>query len=185
MTLAEPLKRMLVGGAFSTEKSRIRLFGKMDWTLEPSVGMAQLIQLPAEEVQKRFKENGREFLFKFGYENGKVIFDEMRECLGIVDAKRLEKVINDMLEFIGIGQIKFIKSELKPNGRHHIVVHMFNNPIIEGAKQLYGKRSVVCNFFVGIFSYYLEMILKSKRLRLKEKKCICKNDEVCEWESKW
>lgn len=186
MTLAGPLKKMLIGGAFSTEKSRIRLFGRMDWTLEPSAGMAQLIQLPAEEVQKKFNENGRDFLFKFGYENGKVIFDEVCHCLAINDEKKLENIINDILEFIGIGQPKFVISNIKKNGKHHIVIHMLNNPIIENAKKMYGKKSMVCSFFMGLFSVYVERLLKVRKVRLKEKKCICKNNDInyCEWESR-
>ncbi|NOX71440.1 MAG: hypothetical protein GXO64_01950, partial [Candidatus Micrarchaeota archaeon] len=61
-------------GSFTTEKSRIRMFGKMDWTLEPSRGMAELIQIPGEKMTE--KE-----LFDFGYDNGKIIVDEIRQIL--------------------------------------------------------------------------------------------------------
>ncbi len=186
MALAAPLKKMLMSRTFSTEKSRIKMFGEMDWTLEPSRGMAQLIQLPAEEVEKRFKESGEDFLFKFGYENGKVITDEIFKYLKGDDPKVTQKTINDLLEFIGFGQMEFITTKVEPDGHHHVVVQMLNNPIIEHAKKMYKDKSMVCSFFRGMFSAHGEKYLGVKNVKLVEKKCMCKDPKLnyCEWESR-
>jgi hypothetical protein len=37
MGLATILKKMLMGRAFSTERGRIKLFGRTDWTMQPAV----------------------------------------------------------------------------------------------------------------------------------------------------
>ena len=44
MVMSTILKKMLIGRAFSTEKGRIKLFGKMDWTLYPSRALAMNLQ---------------------------------------------------------------------------------------------------------------------------------------------
>jgi hypothetical protein len=187
MALAAPLKKMLIGRTFSTEKSRIKLFGEMDWTLEPSRGMAQLIQEPAEEVERRFKESGEDFLFRFGYENGKVITDELFKYLRGEDKKITQKTINDLLEFIGIGQLEFISTSTEKDGHHHVVVRMTNNPIIEHARKMYREKSMVCSFFRGIFTAHGEKYFDAKNFHLNEKKCMCKDPKIsyCEWESRW
>jgi hypothetical protein len=187
MALAAPLKKMLIGRTFSTEKSRIKLFGEMDWTLEPSRGMAQLIQEPALEVERRFNEKGEDFLFKFGYENGKVITDELLKHLMDEDKKITQKTINGLLEFIGIGQLEFISVKTERDGHHHIIVQMLNNPITEHAKKMYKDKSMVCAFFRGMFTAHGEKYFEAKNFHLVEKKCMCKDPKIrhCEWESKW
>lgn len=187
MGLATPLKKMLIGRSFSTEKSRIKLFGEMDWTLEPSAGMAQLIQLSAEEVQKRFKEKGEDFLFKFGYDNGVVITKEIRKNISGKTEKVTNDIINDLLEFIGIGQLNIITQKVDKDGHHHIALQMMNNPIIEHSRKMYKEKSMVCSFFRGLFSAYIEIQLKAKKAKFVEKNCMCKSKGInyCEWESRW
>ncbi|MBN2102158.1 MAG: hypothetical protein JW716_04775 [Candidatus Aenigmarchaeota archaeon] len=178
--IADPLKKMLMSKSFSTDRSRIRMFGKMDWTLEPSRGMAELIQIPGEKMTQ-------EELFRFGYDNGKIIVDEIKGILLGTEKSITQKAINDLLEFIGMGQIDFIRSETSEDGHHHIVAHMINNPIIEHAKEMYGEISVICTFLRGLFSAHAEMVLGLKNVHLNELKCQCKNQakDFCEWESKW
>ncbi|MEE9323109.1 MAG: hypothetical protein V3U72_01055 [Candidatus Aenigmarchaeota archaeon] len=187
MGLSNSLKKMLMSSSFVTEQSRIKLFGKMDWTLHPSRGLAQLIQLPAEEVKKRFGEDPEKWLFKFGHENGELTVNEIFECVGTEDKRTTQKTINDLLEFIGMGQLEFIKSEIGEDGHHDIVIHMINNPMIEHAAKLYGKKSHVCAFFRGLFSAYGEVLLGIKNAKLRERKCMCKGEaeSYCEWVSKW
>jgi hypothetical protein len=178
--LADGLKKMLMTKSFTTDKSRIKMFGNMDWTLEPSKGMAELIQIPGEKMTE--KE-----LFDFGYENGKVIVEELSQFLKGNEKTITQKAVNDLLEFIGMGQVDFIRSEKSEEGHHHLIVHMINNPIIEHAAEMYGEISVVCTFLRGLFSAQAEMILDAKNVHLNELKCMCKGQAkgFCEWESKW
>lgn len=187
MALTVTLKKLLIGRAFTTERGRIRTFGKMDWTLEPSAGMAQLIQLPAEEVQKKFKENVEDFLFNFGYNNGIIITEEISRSIGTTNKEVTQKTINDLLEFIGVGQLEFIVSKIEKDGHHHVVIRTMNNPIIEAAKEMYGNKSMVCAFFRGMFSAYGEKQMNMKNVKLEEKTCMCKTKGIgyCEWDSKW
>ena len=187
MALATPLKKMLIGRSFSTEKSRIKLFGKMDWTLEPSAGMSELIQLPAVEYEKRRMGKGEEFLFRIGHENGIIIIDEIIKISGSKSIESSRKILTGLLEFIGLGQFEIMSSEVKSDGHHRIVIKMFNNPIVEHSKRHYKDESMVCSFFMGIYSAFFESLFLARKVRFKEKKCICKDKsfKYCEWESRW
>lgn len=179
--IADPLKKMLMTKSFSTDKSRIKMLGNMDWTLEPSKGMAELIQIPGEKMTE-------EELFRFGYDNGRVIVEEIHNILRGNEKSITQKAMNDLLEFIGMGQLDFIRCETdEKDGHHHIIVKMINNPIIEHSKEMYGEISIVCTFLRGLFSAHAEISLGIKNVHLKENKCQCKNQAkgFCEWESKW
>jgi len=63
MVVATILKKMLISRGFTTDKSRIKMFGKMDWTLYPSTGLAHIMQEIGENM-------GPKELYKIGYEDG-------------------------------------------------------------------------------------------------------------------
>ncbi|MBI2005482.1 MAG: hypothetical protein HYS80_01845, partial [Candidatus Aenigmarchaeota archaeon] len=44
MVLGNIFKKLLLGGAFSAEEGRIKLFGRMYWTLYPSRALAKNLQ---------------------------------------------------------------------------------------------------------------------------------------------
>ena len=111
----------------------------------------------------------------------------MIKCMGLKPKAgwTTQKAIITMLEFVGFGKPEFVKANIKKDGHHHIIFHVKDNPVIEHAKNLFGSKSMVCNWFMGIYAAHGEMSLGLKHVKLKENKCVCKGAQYCEWESKW
>jgi len=76
MGLAWILKKLLFGRAFATERGRIKLFGRMDWTLFPSRALALNLQAIGEKL-------GEEFVYDLGYQAGKDAAKEMVKYMGL------------------------------------------------------------------------------------------------------
>lgn len=180
MGMATILKKMLLGRAFTTEKGRIKLFGRTDWTMQPAISLAYVLQ----EVGKK---NGEEFLFKLGYESGKLGAKELVDATGIKlkGDKVTQKMVIELLEFIGEGRMRMVKLDSKKDGHHHFIINVTDNPITEHANVLYGKDSMICSFFRGVYSAHAENEFKLKNVRFKEIRCVCKGSRQCEWESNW
>jgi hypothetical protein len=96
-----------------------------------------------------------------------------------------QRAIIEMLEFIGYGKIEFIKAHIEKSGHHHIIIHVKDNPVIEHSYKLFGKKSMVCKWFMGVFAAHGELELGIRNTNLKENKCVCKSSPYCEWETKW
>jgi len=179
MGLAVTLKKLLIGRAFTTERGRIKLFGQMDWVLFVARATALNFQSIAEK-------NGEEYLYQLGYEGGKDAAREMIKHMGIKPKGgwATQRAVLSMLDFIGFGRAEFVRSEIKPDGHHHIIIHVKDNPVIEHARNLFGSKSKVCNWYMGVYAAHGEMDLGIRNPRLKENRCLCKGDPYCEWESK-
>jgi predicted hydrocarbon binding protein len=180
MALSTVLKKMLIGRLFTTEKSRIKLFGHMDWTLYPSRGFAAILQEYAKKL-------GPEALYKLGYENGVMNGKEMTKAMRIKPKGGwlTQKAVVDLLDFLGYGKLDFVVFKIQKDGHHHIIIHHTENPMIEHAADMYGSKSLVCNFFMGLFSGHGSVELGVKNPHLIEKKCICKGAPYCEYETKY
>jgi len=137
------------------------MFGKMDWTLYPSRGFAMILQEIGEKL-------GPDELYRIGYENGIMNGEEILKASGV----KLKggwislQIVLALLDFIGYGNVKFVKSELKNDGHHHFIIHVVNNPIVEHAKEMYGEKSLVCYFIAGLFSGHGEIELGVKKMRI-------------------
>lgn len=90
-----------------------------------------------------------------------------------------------MLEFIGFGKPNFVKADVKPDGGHHVIFHVKDNPVIEHASRLFGAKSLVCNWFMGVYAAHGELELGLKHVKVHENKCVCKGARYCEWETRW
>lgn len=180
MVVATILKKMLISRGFTTSKSRIKMFGKMDWTLYPSTGLAHIMQEVGEKM-------GPKELYRIGYEDGLMNGEEILKASGakIKGGWLSLQIIIALMDFIGYGNIKFVKYDVKKDGHHHIIIHVFNNPIVEHAKEMYGKKSLVCHFVAGLFTGHGEIELGINHGHLKENMCICKGAPYCEFETKW
>lgn len=181
MGLTSILAKMLVTKSFSTERGRIKMFGKMDWTMQPAISLAYVLQQVGEK-------NGEDFLFSLGYESGRLAVDDIIRTTGISFGKsRLSKnIFMEMLEFIGTGRMRIIRADIEKDGHHDVVIQVKDNPAVECARKMYGKRSKVCAFFMGLYSAHGEKEFGVKNLKLKESGCICRgNPYHCVWESRW
>lgn len=180
MVMSEILKKMLIGRAFTNENGRIRMFGKMDWMLYPARAFAVNMQTIGEKF-------GDEYLYKLGFEAG---HDAGEEILAATGTKPrggwiTQKIVISLLDFIGFGKAEFVKADIKPDGHHHVIMHVHQNPVIEQGVKVYGKKSKICNWFMGVYTAHGEVELGVKNARLKENKCIKDGSPYCEWESMW
>jgi len=180
MTLSSRLKKMLIGRAFSNVDGRIRMFGKMDWLLFPARALALNFQSIGEKL-------GTDYLYKIGYEAG---YDAGKEIIAATGAKlkggwATQKIVTGLLDFIGFGNVGFIKSDFNKKGQHHFIIHVYGNPVIEHSVKLFGKKSMVCYWFRGVYSAHGNLELGLENCNFKENKCIKDGSPYCEWESKW
>ncbi len=180
VTIATILKKLLIGRAFTCEDGRIKLFRKMDWTFIPSKSLAVALQNIAETF-------GEDFLLRLGYEAGHDAGKEMIEYmkLKLKGGWVSQRAVVEILDFIGFGQIEFIKSDIKEDGHHHVILHTRNNPVVEHGIRLYGKKTMICAWFRGVYDAHGELELGVKNANLIENHCIKDGFPHCEWESKW
>ena len=180
MTLSTILKKMVIGRAFTNVKGRITLYGKMDWLLYPARALAVNFQTIGEKL-------GKEYLYKLGYEAGHDAGMEMLECTGAKPRGgwATQRIVIALLDFIGFGKVDFVKAEIKKDGHHHMIIHIYDNPVIENGVKLYGKKSMICDWFMGVYAAHGELELGLKNTKLVENKCIKNGSPYCEWESKW
>jgi predicted hydrocarbon binding protein len=178
MVLAGILKKLLFGRAFSTERGRIKLFGRMDWTLFPSRALALNLQAIGEKL-------GEEFVYKLGYEAGHDAAREMVKYMGLKPRGgwATQKAVIALLDFIGFGRLEFVKVKIRGR-RHHIIVHVKDNPVIEHGARMFGARSVACKWFMGVYAAHGEAEWGLSHVRLKENRCIRLGAPYCEWETK-
>ncbi len=174
------LKKMLIGRAFSNEKGRIKLFGKMDWMLYPARAMAYTIHSIGERL-------GDDYVFALGYMAGYDAGKEITAATGIKlrGGWTSQKVVVSLLDFIGFGTVDIIKGKIiDSNGNHDIVLHVKDNPEIEHGIKLFGKKEHICTFFRGVYSAHLDLEMGTKKCKLKEVKCMRDGHPHCEWASK-
>jgi hypothetical protein len=180
MGLSITLKKMLLGKTFTTDKGRIMLFQETNWTLLPSRAFAINLQTIAEK-------KGGKYLYKLGYNAGLFESGEIKEHLKIEPGNIQKNIaaLNDIMEFTGVGTLAFTMLKIKDGGHHHMMFHLENNPVVEHAARLYGPKSMVCNWFMGVYTAHIETFLGIKNSMPKENKCICNASQHCEFESKW
>lgn len=180
MVITTILKKMLISRGFTTSKGRIKMFGKMDWTLFPSRALAIIFQDVGEKL-------GEKYLYDIGFKAG---LDAAKEIIKSSGGKPKGgwitlKIVVALLEFIGYGTPDFVKFEIKEKGHHHIIVHVKNNPITEWGVKMFGKKSIVCNWVMGVYAGHAAYDLDVKNIHVKEVKCIKNGHPYCEWETKW
>lgn len=182
ISIADTFKKILLSGAFSVEKGRIKLFGDMDWSLYYSKALASTLQSIGEE-------KGEEYLYNLGYRATKVGGRELKDKVGIKKPGwPSQKIIVEMLDFLGYGKVDFVKADINNEGYHSIILHVKHNPTAEAAKDMFGEESMICGFFRGVYSAHGEMELGLQNPKLLESKCITKGDSYCEWKTevrKW
>ena len=179
MTLVNVFKKLLIGRSFATEKGRIKLFGYMDWTLVPSWVFAEILQ-------KEGEDNGAEFLYEQGKAQAKKVGKDLIKFMGIGKGGSWTalKAVTEILEFIGFGKVQFFKRETESPDKYHWILHVTDNPVVEYANKKFGPKSLVCNWFMGVYAGHGEVEMGLKDVKLKETRCLCKGQHHCEWEAK-
>ncbi|MBI2449637.1 hypothetical protein HYV49_05060 [Candidatus Pacearchaeota archaeon] len=170
----DPLKELIVKKAIAIEDNRIKLFHTIDYTLYPGRALAIILQ-------QLGKKGGKKYLFGLGSIMGNDAIDEMEEYL-----KKVEKFVPDRIKTLQpileiSGFAKFDTIEYKDKD---IIFKLTKHPVIDFGVKLFGKDSMVCEFYRAVFSAFCRKLLKSKNYELVENKCIRKGDPYCEWSYK-
>jgi len=179
MTLVNALKKMLIGRAFTTERGRIRLFGYMDWTLVPSWVFAEILQHIGET-------KGEKYLYDLGKDQGIRVANEMLKHMGILKKSSWAtlKAVAEVLEFIGFGKVQFLKTDKTSPDKYNFRLKVIDNPVAEHAKKIFGKKSLVCHWFMGVYAGHGEVELGLNDIKFNETSCICQGSGHCTWVAK-
>ena len=92
-------------------------------------------------------------------------------------AKRL-KMVQTFMEMIGFGKAEVIVYNIKDK---KALLHLTNHPVLEWGKKLYGKNSMVCSYYLGVYSAHAASEMKIKGAKLVETQCIRNGARFCEW----
>ncbi|MFW6450330.1 MAG: hypothetical protein ACOCZ6_04710 [Nanoarchaeota archaeon] len=146
----------------SVTNYRLRLLDDIDISMYGSKAWAYTLQKIAEE-------KGRKFLFEKGYSMGKVAAEQIKEKKDKVP-ENLQTTDNFVM-MAGFGCVNIF--DLNNN----IEVKVQKNHIIRFARELYGKESLVCNFYKGIYNAFVDVFIAKSRLE--EISCICQGNLSC------
>jgi predicted hydrocarbon binding protein len=176
MALAPMLKKMLIGNAFMTDRGRVKMFENMEYTLFPSRALAL-------NLQKVGKKGGEKYLFDLGYKTTTYFDKELMETIHLSGTgSETANKIKPIFDILGWGTFEYVKKEYSKNN-HHFIVRLYNNPISDHAKRLFGNDSKVCSFLLGMQSAHTKIIF-GVDVEYKETKCVTKGDPYCEFVSK-
>jgi predicted hydrocarbon binding protein len=156
----------------SVQDSRLKILNNIDISSYGSNAWAWTLQTLGEK-------KGKEYLFNSGYLMG---LDAAKECSELINKKKAfvtEKLadISNIIEITGFGLVD-IKSTSK-----EIQVTVGFNHIIQIAKEKFGAKSMVCAFYLGAYSAFIEVFNKIK-IKLGEQECICQNGKQCVYSAK-
>ena len=129
----------------------------------------------AFSLQELGQKGGRKFLYELGYAMGTDAAEEILEVVKQMQAYVTSKLrkLSNLIEITGFGivDIKFSK-----DGSIKVIVR--KNHIIGFSKELYGKKSLACEFYRGVYSAFIN-VYKKTNIKLKKEACICKGDKNC------
>lgn len=167
----DPLKELIVKKAIAIEDNRIKLFHTIDYTLYPARALAIILQ-------QLGKKGGKKYLFKLGSIMGNTAINEMEDYL-----KKVEKFVPDRIKTLQpileiSGFAKFNKIEYRNKS---IIFQLSDHSVIKFGKELFGKYSMICEFYRAIFCEFCQKLLKHKKCELVETRCVTKGDPYCEW----
>jgi predicted hydrocarbon binding protein len=152
----------------TVEDNHLKVLDKVDISSYGSKAWAFTIQ----ELSKKGK---KDFLYNLGYTMGedaaKEIIETVRKMQAFITNKLNE--LSNLIEITGFG---IVNINFKNNNGVEVIV--IKNHIIDLAKEMYGNKSEVCDFYKGIYTGFID-VYKNKKIKLKEVKCICKGGDKC------
>jgi predicted hydrocarbon binding protein len=159
-------KKLLI----STDKNFLQLFNSVDISMYGGRAWAFTLQ------ELGIKKN-KDYLFEIGEVMGKDAAQEVKEVLEkkkVFLPKEIQ-ILDNIIEATGFGVVKTVDYIPKKE----ITLEVTVNPTINFGKEMYDADSLVCSFYAGVYSGFINAFLDLINCRLLEKKCICKGDEKC------
>lgn len=151
----------------SVGDNRLKLLNEINISMYGSKAWAFTLQ----EIGKRM---GTDYLYQKGYLMGTAAAEELAELLA-KEQKYVPKMLYELANAImatGFGIVMYKRQA------DLATVEVQHNQIIKFAKELYGESSVVCHFYRGVYSGFIE-VFEKRKIALKEESCICRGDEKC------
>ncbi|MBI2449636.1 hypothetical protein HYV49_05055 [Candidatus Pacearchaeota archaeon] len=164
---------MILRKAFRIDEGKVRMLNKIDYIMMPARAMAKMLQKIGEDF-------GKEFLFELGYKAGTDAANEFFEhfkLAGRAVPLKLNFLIT-LLQVLGFGRLDVKILNVKTN---QALGYITKHPVIEAAKNLYGRKSMICAHYMGVYSVHADRELSIKGCKLTETRCVTKGDPYCEW----
>ncbi len=149
----------------SVRNYRLRLLEEIDITMYGSKAWAYTLQKIGEE-------KGKNFLFEKGYGMGEVAARQIKENEDKIPEKL--RTSDNFIMMCGFGSVNIFDSSGK------VELKVQKNHIIKFAKELYGKDSVVCEFYRGVYNAFVDTFIQ--KTKLGELSCICRGNLSCSFE---
>lgn len=149
------------------------LLNKVDFVMFPARAMAKFVQKIGEDL-------GDDYIYKLGYDAGMMVGEEFVEKLGWIGLGVARKMgmIFKMFEVMGFGKVDIKVWDTK---NYRLLYRKTNHPVIEHATRLFGKKSKICMFYMGIEAAHWHNEMGVKNCKLSESKCLTKGSPYCEY----
>jgi predicted hydrocarbon binding protein len=169
MGITTILQKLLLGKAFTAENGRVTILGKVYITLIESSSFAYTIQ-------KMFETLGDKKAFEIGLKSAEIAAEKFIRALGVKPSLALEKLL-PFTDFYGLGKLRVIQKT--ENSKKVIyLIKVENSPIVEYAKEKFGKSSKVCKVIEANITAALKIVYK-KIPMVEETACYTKGAPYC------
>ncbi len=167
------VNQLIFDKTFSFEDDSTLMLSKIPFVMFPAKAMATFIQ----ETSAEMKEDR---LNEIAYEAGIMVAEEFIEKLNWSSVPTMVKMsgIMKMLKVMGFGLCHMQKWDVHAN---QVNMHVTKHPVIEAGAELYGSNQRICGFYMAICSAHFHKELGIENCRFREKNCISKGGDYCEW----
>lgn len=175
------LNNVIVKKIFSIDKEGFKLYKNICYSAVPAESYAFYLQQVADKIkQKEGKEKAEEYMFSLGYDAAVDAGKEMKIDMGLM-SKLLpyrKKILQMFTEIIGFGSMDF---KIFNTNQQKILFRTTNNPVVESAKKQFGKKSLICNYYAGVYCAHINNELNIAGKNFIETQCVCKGNDFCEF----
>ncbi|MEM7825905.1 MAG: V4R domain-containing protein, partial [Candidatus Aenigmatarchaeota archaeon] len=156
--------------AFSAEEGRVTILGKYNVSLMESCGLATLLQ----EIHQII---GEKKFFEIFLKSTKISIELIYRSLGITPS--IENLIKSLpfMDIYGWGKFTLIEQKEERN-KMRWIVRVTNSPIVEYAKQHFGKNSNVCILYRSNLYIAFQLVF-NKPVKVEETSCYTKGAPYC------
>ncbi|MEM4625351.1 MAG: hypothetical protein QXJ28_01095 [Candidatus Pacearchaeota archaeon] len=174
------LRNLIIKKTFIIEDDGINLFKNIKYSALSSKSLAFLFQEIGKAASSSKDNNFKTYLYDLGYQAGEDAAKEMKENMLFKNKifPYRARTLQLFMEMIGFGNCNFIDYNPKEK---RILVHVSNHPVLLYSKELFGNDSMVCNYYLGVYTAHASNELEITGARGIETQCVCKGSPFCEW----
>lgn len=171
--LEKYINELFLKRVFTFKEDSILIMNKVPFVMIPAKTMAIFVQTVTEDL-------GLEDTQKIAYDAGLIVGEEFIKEFNWIQTTLPGKMktVKKMLEIIGFGNMNLKIWDTKGN---RYLANITNHPVIDNSKKIYKQNSLVCPFYMAIYSAHFHKELGIDNCWLIETQCICKGTKFCEW----